>query len=436
MGDEPADAPASRAAERRLILVLLVLYALAYLDRQVISLLIDPIGRDLGVTDVEMGFLQGLGFVLFFALCGPALGWMADRYSRRWIIWGGVTVWSLCTAAGGLADSYTHLLLARFGVGAGEAALLPAAYSMIGDRVERTRLARAMAIFSVGSIIGGALSYGLGGAVVGYASRFDGAEFPLIGAVHSWQLVFLLIGTIGVPLAFAIFAVAEPVRQKRVVDSSGSPRSAGHFARHWKFYLFHICAFSLLCHVAAAHGAWAATYLIRDYHWTVGQVGSVMAGIGLIGGGIGMYGSGMLADWLFRKGYRDAHLRIYVVAAPVMAAAAVLSYLSSLPLATLGGFVVLALGSPFIAVAASALQLGTPSERRGIVSAVFLMVYNIVGFGFGPAVVALVARRLFANDIGSGMALTWVVVTPMIVILMIAGLRPMRRAVDEISAPA
>jgi len=432
MTEAPAFAPPpQRGGERRLIAVLLVLYALAYLDRQVISLLLDPIGRDLGASDVEMGFLQGLGFVLFFALCGPGLGWMVDRYPRRRIIWAGVTVWSLCTAAGGLAQTYHELLFARFGVGAGEAALLPAAYSMISDRVDKTRMAKAMALFSVGAIVGGALSYGLGGAAVSLAARFASGSLPLLGPVHPWQLVFLGIGTLGLPLALLIFAVPEPVRQP-ALRAAGETGDLAHFRRHWKFYVAHIAGFSALCHVTAAHTAWSATFLLRHYHWSVSEVGTVMAGLSLIGGGVGMYGSGLLADWLFRKGYRDAHLRLYVIGAPVMAAAALLAYSGLNAALTMIGYGVLGVGAAFIAVAASALQLATPPQRRGLVSAVFLMIYNIIGFGFGPAVVALFART-FDNDIGKGMMLTWGLAAPIIVICLVLALRPMRQAVAEVT---
>jgi len=432
-GKPAAQAAPDRGGERRLIFVLLVLYALGFLDRQVISLLLDPIGRDLGVSDVEMGFLQGMGFVLFFALCGPALGWMADRYPRRAIIWGGVTVWSLCTAAGGLAQTYHELLIARFGVGAGEAALLPAAYSMISDRVDKARLGQAMALFSLGVIFGGALSYGLGGAAVSVAKHYAGVDLPLLGPRHDWQLVFLGIGLVGLPLALLVFAVPEPIRRTSGSATTAAASGFAHFRRHWRFYAAHIAAFSLLCLICAAHVAWGATYLIRHYHWSVGEVGTVLAAMGLVAGGIGMYGSGSLADWLYRRGRRDAHLRLYVAAIPVMAAAAFAAYSGIGIAATLAGYVVLGIGAPFIAVAASALQLGTPPERRGLASAVFLMIYNIVGFGLGPALAALAGRELFGNDIGLGMVATWAVVAPLAVLFMLAGLGPMRRAVEDVS---
>lgn len=425
-----------RGAERWTIFILLLLYTLAYLDRQVITLLIDPIRKDLGVGDVEMGFLQGMGFTLFFALAGPLLGWMADRYRRRMIIWAGVSFWSICTAACGLADTYTELLIARFGVGAGEAALLPAAYSIISDVVEKSRLSRAMAVFSLGAIVGGALSFALGGAIVALVARLGGVALPLIGPVEPWQLVFLSIGITGLPLAALVLLIREPARRKTAAGpGTAAPDSLAHFRRHWRFYALHIAGFSLMCMITAAHVAWKATVLIRDYHWSVETIGWSMGLLSLIFGAIGMYGSGVLADWLFRRGWRDAHVRIYIFALPVMAGAAAIAYSSQSIWLTIAGFAVLGLGSPFIAVAAAALQLGTPPERRGLVSAVFLMVYNLVGFGLGPAAVALVSKLLLGakGDIAAAMAITFVTVTPLAMLFFALAMKPMRAAVAAIA---
>lgn len=425
-----------RTAEWQTIIILLIIYTLAYLDRQILTLLVDPIRNHLGVSDVQMGFLQGLGFTLFYALCGPFIGWMVDRHNRRLIIFIGIVIWSVSTAASGFADSYSHLLLARFGVGAGEAALLPAAYSIISDMVDKSRLGRAMGVFSLGAIAGGSLSYVVGGLLIAYVGQYSGQELPVIGAMQDWQLVFLAIGALGIPMAFLVFGFPDPGRRSRDLLANGEASSVRpHFKKHWRFYASHFSAFSLFCFLGAATTAWSATYMMREFDWTVSTVSTLLGIKSMAAGALGMVGSGMLADWLTKRGYQDAHLRMYIYIMPIFAIAGITAFMAPNMWVAFAGIAVLGVIAPFIAVAAAALQLATIPERRGIASASFLLVYNLVGFGLGPAAVALLARGIFGEDgsLGPALALSFAVLPPVIMILMALGLRPMRQAVADVS---
>lgn len=427
-------------AERRTIAILLLIYALAYLDRQILTLLVDPIRADLAVSDVEMGFLQGMGFTLSFALCGPLVGWTVDRYSRRLIIFIGIIVWSLSTVSSAFADTYIELLVARFGVGAGEAALLPAAYSIISDMVEKARLARAMAVFSLGSIVGGALSYALGGALITYASSFEGLFLPVIGqGMRDWQLVFLAIGSVGVPMAFLVFAFPDPGRRRgsHLSDSTAAAPRAGlqHFKAHWRFYVCHFSAFSLFCFLSAATTAWSATYMMREFNWTPASAGTLLGMKTLVGGAVGILGSGLIADRLVKRGRQDAHFRMYLYILPVHALVGAITFTTGKMWIAFVGLGMLATVAPFIAVAAAGLQLGTIPERRGIASACFLLLYNLVGFGLGPAFIAMGSAVISDEgaDLGPALALSYVIVPPIIMLFLALGLRPMRTAVAHVS---
>jgi MFS family permease len=427
--------PRLRPAEWWTLIILLTIYALAYLDRQILTLLVDPIRADLGVSDVAMGFLQGLGFTLFFALCGPFVGWMVDRYNRRVIIFTGIVIWSLSTASSALANSYGQLLLARFGVGAGEAALLPAAYSIISDMVDKSRLGRAMAIFSLGSIVGASLSYAVGGALVDYVGTLDSIALSGIGALRDWQLVFLTIGAVGVPLAFLVFAFPDPGRRRATTTGAvAASASRQHFARHWRFYACHFAAFSLFCFLGAATTAWSATYMMREFGWTPAGVGALLGIKTLVAGALGMIGSGLIADWLIRRGRQDAHLRMYLYILPIHALAGIIAFLTPNMWVAFAALSFVSLISPFIAVAAAGLQLATIPERRGIASATFLLVYNLIGFGLGPPAIALASRLMFGDNanLGPAMALAFGVLPPVIMILLAVGLAPMRKAVADV----
>jgi len=421
-----------------LVAVLLIIYAFAYLDRQIINLLVEPLKADLGISDVDISFLQGAAFVIFYTLFGLPVGFLVDRLPRRPIIFAGILFWSLASAAGGFAQTYDQLLLARFGVGAGEAALLPAAYSMIGDAVSRQRLSRAISFFSLGAIAGGGLALTLGGYLVKIATDMGGVNLPWIGLTAGWQLVFLVIGTLGLPASLLIFLVPEPVRKisARTSNSLGSPKGPGHLRLHQRFYILHIAGFSIMCLVMAGNAAWQPAFMQRAFGWNIAHVGAVLGLVHMVGGVAGMLGGGFLADFLQTRGYKDAHLRLYLVAMPIMALAAAAAFSSGSLILTLAGLTILSIAGPFIAVAASGLALATPANRRGVVSGTFLFCYNIVGFGAGPTVVASLSQWLApeGGNLGAALTLSFVGTTPIIVLLFYLGLKPMRSAVEATAA--
>ena len=438
MQGERAGSNAGRSGSAvALVAVLLLSYALAYLDRQIINLLVEPLKADLGVSDVEVSFLQGAAFVTFYTLCGLPIGFLVDRFPRRPIIFLGIFIWSLFSAASGLAQSYDQLLLARFGVGAGEAALLPAAYSMIGDAVSRERLSRAISVFSLGAIAGGALALTAGGYLVKEATDLGGIILPLLGAVAPWQMVFLATGAVGVPASFLIFLVPEPKRKVTASQHVGETGAvSAHLSQHRRFYFFHIAGFSLMCLVMAGNAAWQPAYMQRTFGWNIAQVGAILGVIHMAGGIAGMLGSGFLADYLQAKSYRDAHLRLYLFAMPVMAVAAVAAFSSGILPIAIVGLTILSVAGPFIAVAASGLALATPANRRGIASGIFLFSYNLLGFGAGPTLVAWLSTHIAADGhaIGTALTLTFVGAAPIIMLFFFLGLGPMRFAVAATEA--
>jgi len=431
-------AAGTAAAPRRgagLLAVLLTIYALAYLDRQIISLLVEPLKTDLAISDVEVSFLQGMAFVLFYTLCGLPLGYAVDRFARRRVVLVGVLVWSFSSAAGAFAETYHQLLIARFGVGAGEAALLPAAYSMIGDAVDRSRLSRSLSIFSLGATVGGALALGLGGLIAGYAADMGGMTIPMIGHFRPWQVVFLAIGSMGIPAALLILAVREPTRTAPASERDSSVPDAGHFGRNWRFYLCHIGGFSLLCMLIAAVIAWQPTFMLRNFGWDIRKVGGALGALHMVGGVVGMLGGGVLADHLQKRGYGDAHFRIYVFVLPIVMLVGMATYWSGSLWIALIGIGATGIVSPFIGVAASGLALGTPPNRRGLTSAAFLFAYNLIGFGLGPMVAAWLAGHApVQGDLGWALGLMFASITPVVVAIFWTGLGPMRKAVADVEA--
>src|SRR5207237_834327 len=177
-------------------------------------LLVGPLRRDLHIGDAKMSLLIGFSFALFYTFFGIPLGRLADIYSRRLIIAAGLVLWSGFTASCGLAQTFETMLLLRMGVGAGEAALSPAAYSLITDYFPRNRLATAISVYSMGIYIGGGLSFLVGGLVVHYAAAQATWSLPLVGLVRSWQLIFFIVGLPGIALVLLIYTIREPKAQE------------------------------------------------------------------------------------------------------------------------------------------------------------------------------------------------------------------------------
>jgi MFS family permease len=415
--------------------ILVGLSAVSYVDRQIISLMVGPIRAALRVSDFQISLLQGIAFALFFAAFGLPLGWLVDRTQRRLVIFGGVVVWSLATAASGLAASFSHLFLARLMVGAGEAALAPAAYSMIADLFPKRRLALALAVFNIGGSTGSALAVFLGGMLIAGLSHVSvtlGGSEPLA----TWQIAFLSVGLPGLALAFLIFLVREPQR------SHGGPKASGAdmadlwaFVRSRRAFLAcHFVGFGCMSALGYAAMNWLPAYLMRRFDAPVAEAGALVGVIIVCSIPGGLLASA-LVDRLFARGRSDAHLLLYVFIALALALVGPLAFAAR----DLTGFVALMAGVMFLAAApgtaSAALQIATPPRLRGRVSAMYLFVYQMIGLGLGPTVVAAFTDYVFRDDalVGYSMAATIAIFGLAAALLFALGRGPMRRAIRALA---
>src|SRR5258708_14916503 len=174
------------------VFILMVCYTLSFVDRQILSLLVGPMKRDLAISDTRIGLLQGVAFALFYGLMGLPLGRLADTRNRRNVIIVGVVLWSFLTGACSAARSFWSLFLARMGVGVGEATLSPSAFSLITDYFPKEKLGAALSVYSMGIFIGSGLALIAGGSVVDAVTRMPAVTLPLLGAVAPWRFTFLI----------------------------------------------------------------------------------------------------------------------------------------------------------------------------------------------------------------------------------------------------
>ncbi|MCA0207594.1 MAG: MFS transporter [Proteobacteria bacterium] len=408
--------------------VLLVAYTLSFVDRMILSLLVAPIRAALDISDTQVSLLIGLAFALFYTVLGLPIAWIADRWNRRNLIVIGVALWSVMTAGCGFAGSYATLFLARMGVGVGEAALSPAAYSMLSDTFPRDRLARAMAVYSIGVPLGSGVALILGSFVVQAVLAAPMVDLPLVGPVEAWRTIFLWVAAPGLLVCLLLLTVREPLRHglQRVSvrgDAVPAPGFLAHLAGQRVALGALFAGMSLIGLVMYGVIAWVPTFFARTYGMDVSQAGLWFGVIMATGGAAGLVAGGTLADRLFAKGVADAHLRVMrlsiLLGGPPLLAAALMP---NAPLA----FAMLAIAFPMLTmhgVGTVALQFITPNEYRARVTALYFFVVNLVGLGFGPMLMALLTDHLFGYDgaLRYSIALLTAVALPLAAIFLTAG---------------
>ncbi|MDH1265359.1 MFS transporter [Pseudomonas sp. GD03944] len=415
------------------VAILMVAYVLSFIDRQILNLLVGPIRRDLMISDTQMSLLMGLSFALFYTVCGIPLGRLADTRSRRGLIAIGILFWSAATAACGMAKLYWQFLLCRIGVGVGEAALSPAAYSLIADSFPAERRATAISVYSMGVYLGSGLAFLLGGLVIQFASAQGDVVLPVFGEVRPWQLIFLILGAAGILFTLLMLAVKEPARRGVGAGVAVPLADVGRYIRaNRRTVLCHNFGFAGLAFAGYGSAAWVPTFFIRTYGWDAGQVGIVYGSIVAVFGCLGIVFGGRWADWMTKRGSSDANMRVGLYAA-VGALPCVIAFPlmdSAFAAFVLMGPTVFFLSMPF-GVAPAAIQDIMPNSMRGQASAIYLFVITLIGLGIGPTAVALVTDYVFADD--NALRYSVLIVTALAVvssvILLSQGLKPYRESV-------
>lgn len=416
--------------------ILVVAFIFSFIDRIIIALLVEPIKQDLGITDVGIGLLQGIVFTIFYVAVGIPIGRWADRYSRRHIIAIGIFLWSIMTAACGLARSFFGLFLARVGVGVGEAALSPAAYSMIADYFPKEKLGRALGVYQAGAFFGAGIAFLVGGLVIRLAMGADDLNLPILGAVHPWQIVFFVVGLPGILVAFLMLTIEEPARRGKMagVDGGISVKELfGFVRRHRRFFIAHFCGFSLLAIPITTILTWSPVYFGRVLGYSPPEAGLTLGLILIVLSPAGVYFGGWLSDALQKRGHVDAPLRVGIGAALLLLPLGFLATTgSSSTLAVIVFCPFIFCASLSMALAPATLQLVAPNQMRAQISATWMLVLNIVTALIGPTGVGLITEYIFGDDqaVGYSLALVNCLSVPLAALLLWSGLKPFRAAVS------
>jgi MFS family permease len=419
--------------------VLVIAYTFSYVDRTILTLLVKPIRHSLGISDTQVSLLHGLAFAVFYTVLGIPIARLADSSNRVLVISAGIAVWSFMTALCGVARTFGQLFLARVGVGVGEAALGPAAYSLLSDFFTGPALTRALSVYTSAIYIGAGLALVIGGAIIAIVPAMN---IPGVGHLEPWQVVFLFVGSPGLAIAVLMMTVREPPRTGVAAGAAGSlpVREVVHFmGRQRAAYALLIAGFSAFSLLWNGANAWIPTFFIRNFGWTPAVVGLRYGLVLLIFGTLGVIAGGILGGWLESRGWTDANPRVGIIASALIMPFGILAPLQGNPEVALALFTVFVFaGSLPFGAAASAFQQITPNQMRGQVTAVYFFFLNLAGIGLGPTVVALITDHVFHDDIAVKYSLVIVALlaAPLAALLLWLSLRPfrsLRRATTVVS---
>lgn len=424
------------------IAILLIFSFFSFLDRQLIALMVDPIKADLGLTDTQLGLLQGMAFALCYALAGLPIGWAIDKYPRRIILFAGLVVWSASAAACGLARSFWQLFFFRSLVGAGEATLSPAAVSLISDLFPRDKRGAPLGVFSAGYYIGSGAALAVGGWLVVTFTEMGPISLPYLGTIAPWQATFIAAGAPGILVAFLAFAMHDPKNYKQIAKQPVTSSPIGPVGSlllsmrgRWTATNFGFLAFGSATLANYAVAAWTPAYMMRVFGWQASDVGLIFGLIVVCSGASGALLGGVLLDRLFRSGKKDACFLLGAVVTALALPCLVTAYLVSSPVALI---VLLCLALCLLGIVTpccwSTWQWVAPPSTRGQVTALFILISALMGTGLGPVLVGAITDHVFANElmVGYSIAAVATITLPVMILAFLLG-RPSLRAVVAMS---
>jgi len=384
------------------VFVLILASLIAFIDRQVVAIVVGPMQEDLGVGDTEIGWLYGV-FALFYAVAALPIATLADKKSRKIIIAVGIALWSILTIACGLARNYWQVFFARMGVGIGEATLNPSTTSLIGDFFPRKDVPLALSIFQIGPIVGTGIAFIIGGMVLELVQQAEPLTLPLIGALKPWQQTFVYVGAPGILLAGLFLFIREPVRRvsnEPEIARSGTAQLIHFYRTNASTLLWHHLGFVSLILTGYAFVFWSVTFFVRIHGVPAADASQIFGWIFVIFGPLGPLIVAYIAAELKRRGHHDANITAGMIGGIATIPCVLLIQLA--PSATwayiLYAPALLAVNSPF-GIAAGALPVITPPHLRARVAAVYMFA-GAVGMMFGPPLAGAFNEYLFPGAEG------------------------------------
>jgi MFS family permease len=371
----------------------------ATLDRGILALVVDPVRRDLAISEVQMSLLQGVAFASFYAVASIFCGLMADRVVRKYLLIGGIALWSLGTLGGGFVHDFAGMGVARLIVGFGEATLTPCAVSMISDAFPPGARGRPISVFLMGQAASGGLSILLTSFILGGAMR---GRFDALGLARfaPWRDVFIVAGVVGFAAVALMLTMREPMRRGVVIEA-GTGYGLREVARYLAMNAAVFLPFYLgvaICSIATyGAAAWTPTFLIRHFHLTPQSVGTLMGPVILPASLIGPLIGGVIVDKLSGGNSPVRKFTMLAVLPLTLLPAACVTFAPSAFAAVLLNasiaFFFAIFGTAFVTTA----QELAPNNMRGVTVSLFNFNNTLIGQNLGPFMIAFGTERLFRD---------------------------------------
>ena len=410
------------------VAVLAIANCVSFIDRLILSLLVQPIKADLGISDTAFSLLAGAAFAIFYCGMGLVIARWADRHNRKWIITCGITLWCGMTAISGLARSYAQLFLCRIGVGVGEATLSPSAYSMLAGYFPPQRLALAIGLFSAGVTAGTGLAYLLGGALIGWVFAQGDVTLPLLGEFAGWRLVMVLVGVLGLPVALLMLLVREPPRSAGFVRAS-SAETWAYFRANLPRYGWVFAGYGATSITAFAVMTWTPALYQRQYGASIPEAATVLGTVALLGGLLGAFAGGWLSDRLESRGDTHAKLRVLCGCGfGLLLPGIIAPFMPTMHAHAAVVFFLFFFGTAATGPAGAYVQSISPEPMRAQFGAAYQLALVLVGATLGPFLVGFLTDYVFGDEskIGLSLSLTSLLANPLAAWLLWRALRQTR----------
>jgi MFS family permease len=402
------------------VLVLALANCVSFIDRLIISLLVQPIKADLAISDTEFSLLAGAAFAIFYCGMGLVIARWADRYSRKWIITSGIVVWCAMTSLAGTARSFAQLFLFRIGVGVGEATLAPSAYSLLAGYFPPQRLALAIGVFSAGVTGGTGIAFLLGGATIGWVYAQGMVDLPLLGEVGGWRLTMIAVGLIGLPVALLMLFVKEPPRPPGFAPATVR-EVVQHFRQNLRAYGYVFAGYGITSVTAFSVMTWTPALYQRQYGASITEAATVIGTVALLGGLLGAFAGGWLSDRLESSGDKVAKLRLLMWCGFGLLTPSIIAPF----MPTMYGHAALIFFTFFFGTAATGpggayVQSITPDHMRAQFGAVYQLSLVLIGASLGPFAVGFTTDYIFGDELrlGWSMALVSAMANPIAAVLL------------------